>query len=186
MPFLELFLIALGLSMDACAVAICVGSAGYADRKRNIARLSLSFGFFQFIMPVAGWYLGSRVAPLIADFDHWVAFALLAFVGIRMMRAGLSAGGQLSGNNPTQGRQLFLLSVATSIDALAIGLSFSMLRLKVLYPSIIIGLVTCLMSVGGMVFGKYLHAGFGRKMEIAGGALLLLIGVRIVILHLFP
>ncbi len=172
--------------MDACAVSVGVGSAGYAGRKRDIARMSFSFGLFQFIMPVIGWLAGTQIQPLIADVDHWIAFGLLAFVGVRMMRAGLGDGEHQDGGNPTRGFRLLVLSIATSIDALAIGLTFSMLRLKVVYPSLVIGLVTCLMSVAGMVFGGSIHRRTGKLMETGGGILLILIGIRIVIQHLFP
>jgi manganese efflux pump family protein len=184
MHFLELLLIAVALSMDACAVAVCVGAAGHAARKRNIARMSLSFGFFQFIMPVAGWFLGSRVQPLIANLDHWVAFGLLSFVGGRMIRSGYNSGEESSVGNPTRGVRLLALSIATSIDALAIGLSFSMLGMTVLYPSLFIGCVTCILSVAGMLFGNRLHARTGKIMEIIGGILLILIGIRILVTHL--
>jgi manganese efflux pump family protein len=184
MHFLELLLIAIALSMDACAVAVCVGSAGYAGRRRNIARLSISFGFFQFIMPVIGWFVGSRLQYLIASIDHWIAFGLLSVVGVRMIRSGFDSLGLMSSENPTRGFRLLALSVATSIDALAVGLSFSMLGLTVLYPSIIIGSVTCILSVAGMMFGNRLHAHTGKKLEIAGGLLLILIGLRILVTHL--
>jgi putative Mn2+ efflux pump MntP len=135
-------------------------------------------------MPVIGWYLGSRVAPYIEAYDHWIAFGLLGFVGGHMIWASIHPEHAETLDNPTRGHMLVILSVATSIDALAIGLSLAMLSIDVFHPSMIIGLVTFLFSMGGMVFGTKLSERFGSRMMFAGGVLLIAIGARVLIQHL--
>ena len=187
MPFLDLLLIAIGLSMDACAVCIGAGASGLARDRRATFRLSFHFGLFQFMMPVIGWYLGIKVAPLISTFDHWIAFALLAFVGSKMILEGASGDEDTErfAKDPSRGWSLVMLSVATSIDALAVGLSIAMLNIDIWYPGIVIGIVTASLSVLGVRMGRKLGAHFGHGMEIAGGIILNLIGIKIVISHLF-
>jgi manganese efflux pump family protein len=184
MSIIEVLFIAVGLSLDAFAVALSIGSSGVAPTKRDAVRLSFHFGLFQFLMPVIGWMLGSRVAPMIEHFDHWIAFGLLGFVGGHMVFAGFHPEHTEHMDNPTRGHMLVLLSVATSIDALAIGLSLAMLGIEVLLPSMIIGIVTFLFSMGGMVFGTRLNDRFGPRMMLIGGTVLICIGLHILIQHL--
>lgn len=180
----EILAIAVGLAMDAFAVSIGIGTAGEARGLRPIFRLSFHFGLFQFLMPVAGWAAGSAFAGAIALVDHWVAFALLSLVGARMIRSGLSAPGSRVRPDPSRGLMLVLLSLAVSIDALAVGLSLAMLNVRIVYPSIIIGLVTGGLSWLGLAVGHRLGRGFGARMEIVGGILLIAIGVRILLAHM--
>jgi manganese efflux pump family protein len=184
MSSIEILCIAVGLSLDAFAVSLSIGASGVAPARRAAVRLSFHFGLFQFFMPVIGWYLGSRVAPYIERYDHWIAFGLLGFVGGHMVWAGLFPEHAKQMADPTRGRMLVLLSVATSIDALAIGLSLAMLNVDVLYPSMIIGMVTFFFSLSGMVFGTQLNARFGQRMMLIGGAVLIVIGTRVLIEHL--
>jgi manganese efflux pump family protein len=184
MSFVEILFIAVGLSLDAFAVALSIGASGVAPTRRAAVRLSFHFGLFQFLMPVIGWFLGSRVAPYIEQYDHWIAFCLLGFVGGHMVWASFNPEHAKNMNDPTRGHMLVLLSVATSIDALAIGLSLAMLRVDVLYPSMIIGIVTFLFSMSGMVFGMNLNERFGHRMMLVGGIVLIAIGTRVLIQHL--
>jgi manganese efflux pump family protein len=184
MSFWEILLIAIGMAMDAFAVSLGVGTTHYAESARPRFRLAFHFGFFQFAMPILGWFLGTRVAGLITGIDHWVAFFLLAFVGVRMVRSGLDPNQTTTTQDPSRGRMLVLLSVATSIDALAIGLSLAMLRVRILEPSVVIGIVTATLSFTGLFLGRKLGKAFGKKAEIAGGVVLIGIGLRVLISHL--
>lgn len=186
MDTIEIIFIALGLAMDAFAVALGVGSSRVAQGIRPAFRLSFHFGLFQFFMPVAGWYIGSTIAPLIESIDHWIAFALLAYVGGKMIHAGFSMKQEPQENrkDPTTGMTLVMLSVATSIDALAVGLSLAMLDIDIWYPSTIIGVITAVLSLAGLRLGHILGSKIGRKMEIVGGIILCIIGIRIVIAHM--
>ncbi len=189
MAWFDILFIALGLSMDAFAVCIAAGASGLAQGPRATFRLSFHFGLFQFLMPVIGWYLGVNVAQYIASFDHWIAFLLLAFVGIRMMMSGFGQEEKEEEKfkkDPSRGLTLVMLSVATSIDALAIGLSLAMLEIDIWWPSVVIGLVTGALSVVGVKMGRKLGLKFGQKMEIIGGTILNLIGVKILLSHLWP
>jgi manganese efflux pump family protein len=138
------------------------------------------------LMPALGWLAGSVVANFIAPFDHWIAFGLLAFVGVRMIRSGLSSGEESYQSDPSRGGTLVLLSVATSIDAFAVGLTLAMLRVPIVYPVVVIGLVTGGLSLVGLLVGNGLGKTFGKRMEIVGGIILIVIGIRIVVSHLFP
>ena len=137
-------------------------------------------------MPVIGWYLGSRVAHYIKDYDHWLAFGLLVLIGGKMIREALSHGHEnRTPSDPTRGWTLVVLSIATSIDALAVGLSMAFLGIEIWVPSVIIGLVAAAMTLVGMVFGKRLGTRFGKRMELIGGIILIGIGIKIVIEHLW-
>ena len=181
--FFEILMIAVGMAMDAFAVSLGAGASGHARDGRAIFRLSFHFGLFQFLMPVIGWYLGSTVAPYIATVDHWIAFGLLAFVGGRMIRAGLDANQEVLAKDPSRGLTLVALCVATSIDALAIGLSLAMLRVTIWYPSVVIGVVTGGLSLVGLHLGTQLGTRFGKRMEIVGGVILVAIGLRLLVSH---
>jgi putative Mn2+ efflux pump MntP len=185
MNLLEILLIAVGLSMDAAAVSLCAGASGYAHQPRPALRLALHFGVFQAVMPLIGWLAGSTVAPWIAAVDHWVAFGLLAFVGVRMIRSGWKAAPPDPACDPTRGTTLVMLSLATSIDALAVGFSLAMLGTSIWLPATVIGLVTFALSVTAARLGGRLNVRFGQRMEILGGLVLLAIGLRILLSHLF-
>ena len=183
MPFYEVFLIAISMAMDAFAVCLVAGSTRQADGARPAFRLSFHFGLFQFIMPVLGWLAGYTVEPLIRDYDHWIALALLGFVGLRMINSA-ARGDETQPADPSRGWTLVLLSVAVSIDAMAVGLSLGVLGVPVWYPALIIGLVTGILSLLGLRLGHDYGSRLGKPVEIIGGIVLIGIGLRIVISHL--
>lgn len=172
--------------MDAFAVAIGAGIALKSRSQAPAFRLSSSFGFFQFIMPVIGWSAGLTVSTFIQDYDHWLAFLLLAAIGGKMIYDALRDGQAISSPDPTRGIPLLMLSIATSIDALAVGLSLAFLKVAIFYPSVVIGAVAFVMTWTGMAFGERLGRVFGKKVEIAGGLILLGIGIKILLEHIQP
>ncbi len=183
--FLEVFAIAVALSLDAFAVSFAASAAGFTkNNRRAVFRLSFHFGLFQFLMPILGWALGMAIEPLIAAFDHWIAFFLLAVVGIRMIRAALHPDVETQQNDPSRGFTLVMLAIATSIDAMAVGLSMAMLNMNVWYPAIVIGIVTGGMSVLAIAGGNRLGSWLGQRAQLVGGIVLIAIGVRILIAHL--
>ena len=135
-------------------------------------------------MPIVGWFAGMTVAPVIEGYDHWVAFGLLTFVGGRMIIESFHQDEKTHETDPTKGLTLMILSVATSIDALAVGLSFAFLNIPILYPSLIIGVVAFIMTMVGMKFGEKLGVVMGKKVERIGGLILIGIGVKILMEHL--
>ncbi len=184
MSLLVVLLISLSMAMDAFAVCLGAGTLEGTTGPRPTFRLAFHFGLFQFIMPVLGWFAGMNIVRYIANYDHWVAFALLAFVGVRMVRSGFSSTEESHPTDPSRGWTLVLLSIAVSIDALAIGFSLGMMEVSIWYPAVVIGVVTGLVSWLGLRLGNKLGEKFGKRMEIVGGIVLLLIGVRIVVMHL--
>jgi manganese efflux pump family protein len=177
--------LAFGLAMDAFAVAITTAMVLRKINKRHVFRLSFHFGLFQFIMPILGWETGSFVVRWIGRWDHWFAFILLSAIGGRMIfEAYFKKEDHLAIRDPTRGVSLVLLSIATSIDALAVGVSLAMLRVKILFPCLIIGVVAGLMTWIGMIFGRQFGIAFGKRMGIVGGVVLILIGAKIVYSHL--
>ena len=176
---------ALGLAMDASAVALGVGFVLKRPSFRQAFRLSFHFGLFQAVMPIIGWGAGATVERYIAAYDHWVAFALLAYVGGHMIHAALRGndGPQIL-KDPTRGGRLVMLSIATSIDALAVGLSLGVLHQSIWYPSLVIGVTCAACTVAGLWVGRRFGAALGRRMELVGGVVLILIGARIVCGHL--
>lgn len=196
---LTYILVALGLSMDAFAVSISSGICIPDLKPRYALRAGLAFGAFQFLMPILGWVLGGAFKDLIQGFDHWIAFGLLAFVGGKMLLEGLesrrkAAHPEACEDNETGvgGKRrsildplgLLILAVATSIDALAVGLSYSILGSPILLPASVIGLVTLVLCLAGCEFGKRLGARFESWAEVAGGLVLLGIGAKILLEHL--
>jgi len=176
--------IAFALAMDAFAVAIAVGSRLEKLSGRHLFRLSFHFGLFQFLMPIIGWFLGRQVERLVYSFDHWVAFGLLAFIGGKMIWESFAHDGTGSAlTDPTRKWSLIVLSVATSIDALAVGLSLALLNVQIVTASIVIGIVAAGMTLVGMKFGRALGERFGRRMELMGGLILVAIGIKIVLQH---
>lgn len=184
MNFIEILLISLSMSMDAFAVCLGVGATRRADGRRSTFRLAFHFGLFQFIMPVLGWIAGTTILHYIAAYDHWVAFGVLGFVGLRMIISGFNPESNDEKNDPSRGWSLVLLSVATSIDALAVGFSLGIVGITIWYPAVVIGVVTGLVSLLGLRLGNKLGEKFGKRMEIVGGIVLVLIGVRILVAHL--
>ncbi|MDO9558427.1 MAG: manganese efflux pump MntP family protein [Syntrophales bacterium] len=185
MDFLSIFIIAVGLGMDALSVAVGIGAAARTLTPGAVLRLAGSFGLFQFAMPLAGWLAGRAVADHISRYDHWVAFLLLALVGGKMIWESFRHEKERAhAGDPTRGMTLLVLSVATSIDALAVGLSLAFLKAPIVHASIVIGIVCFLMTAAGMVFGRKLGELFGKKAELVGGLVLLGIGIKILWDHL--
>jgi len=184
MNVLEIVFIAIGLAMDASAVSLVAAASGYAKDKRAVFRLSFHFGLFQFLMPILGWILGRNIVEHISSIDHWVAFSLLMIVGVKMILSGIKPSEQNIKKDPSRGFTLIMLSIATSIDALAIGLSLAMLKVEIWYPSIIIGIVTATLSFAAIRLGNQIGILVGQRMEIVGGTILIAIGSRILLSHL--
>lgn len=184
MSLITIFIIAVGLGVDAFSVAIGIGATNDKKSWAPVLRLAAAFGIFQFVMPIAGWLAGLTVVEIIASFDHWIAFTLLALVGGKMIWEGFEKESDEEREDQTRGWPLLLLSIATSIDALAVGFSFSVLKNPILLPAIIIGIVCFLITITGMIFGKVLAKLFGKKVEIFGGIVLIAIGVKILIDHM--
>lgn len=182
--FMTSFLIAVGLAMDAFAVSLGVATGGAAKDRRAKFRLAWHFGVFQMGMTLLGWLVGSTIASFITQVDHWIAMGLLAYVGSNMIRSGFNAEKESYSSNPSKGKTLMTLCVATSIDALAVGLGMAMIGTPVFFPSILIGVVAIALSVVGLMAGNKLGGRFGKRMEIIGGLILIGIGIRIVIEHL--
>lgn len=175
--------IAVGLAMDAFAVSVAAGIQVTALNSRHVSRLAFSFGFFQFLMPVLGWLAGRSLSQWLGAIDHWAAFGLLALIGGKMLWESFRAF-ESPARDPTRGWTLLILSVATSIDALAVGLSLAFLEVSIWMPSLIIGIVAALLSALGAVFGSHLGRRFGVWAERFGGLVLVGIGLRILVSHL--
>ena len=184
MDLITIILVAIGLSVDAFSVAIGIGAANTKRSWAPVLRLAAAFGLFQFAMPIAGWLAGLTIVNVIANYDHWIAFALLAYVGSKMIWEALKKEEEKETDDQTKGLPLLLLSIATSIDALAVGFSFSVLKEQILFPSVIIGIVCFLMTAVGVIFGKVLARIFGKKVSIFGGVVLIGIGIKILIEHM--
>ena len=181
MPLFDVVVMAVGLAMDASAVSMAAAACGYAKDARAVFRLAFHFGLFQFMMPVAGWLLGTGFVSYVRAVDHWIAFVLLAFVGGHMVWEGMVEANDCLHRDPSRGLTMVMLSVATSIDALAIGLGLAVMDVNIWYPSALIGVITCIMSVGAVYIGKRAGAALGSRMEIVGGIILFGLGLKILI-----
>jgi putative Mn2+ efflux pump MntP len=170
--------------MDAFAVAVASGMTMKAERVRAALRMAVSFGSFQAVMPLIGWLAGLGLRDLISNVDHWIAFALLSLIGCRMIYQALRGKGREEPPTPMSLQALLLLSIATSIDALAVGISFAFLEILIVKPIIVIGLVTFSLSFLGVMLGSKLGQLLGRRVEILGGLILIGIGVKILLEHL--
>ena len=185
MGWLSLLAVAVALAMDAFAVAIVTGLTLERMTRRHVLRLAFYFGLFQAMMPVVGWLAGRAVHQYIAAFDHWVACGLLAFVGAKMCWGALHGEVDTKpSGDPTSGWTVLLLSVATSIDALAVGLSLAMIDATILVPAVVIGLVAALLTATGMGLGRRIGALWGKRVEVLGGLILVGLGIKIVVEHL--
>ncbi|QWV91892.1 manganese efflux pump MntP family protein [Geomonas oryzisoli] len=183
MDWISIFGIALALAMDAFAVALATGAVLNPITGRHLFRLGFHFGLFQALMPIAGWLLGLTVQKWITAYDHWIAFGLLAYVGGRMIVEAFEEDDDSSPSDPTKGLTMVMLSVATSIDAFAVGLSLAMLGVSVWVPSVVIGLVAGVLTVSGMLLGRRLGDNWGKRVEVCGGVVLCLIGLKILLEH---
>jgi putative Mn2+ efflux pump MntP len=182
--FVTIVLIAVGLAMDAFAVSITSGLAMKCFNAGNALKLAVFFGAFQACMPMLGWWAGTGLRNLISAVDHWVAFAILSAVGGKMIVESFKLKTEDSAACRMDLSWLLLVSVATSIDALAVGVSLSFLRVPIIAPAVIIGAVTCAISFAGVYIGKRIGHFFENKIEILGGLILIFIGAKIVLEHL--
>ena len=187
MTLVEIFLVGVGLSMDAFAVAICKGLAMPRVNRKRTLLIGLYFGVFQAVMPLTGWLLGSQFARRVTKMAPWIAFVLLAWIGGSMIRESLSKKEEEEKAEPAElrHRELLMLAIATSIDALAVGVSFSMVELTVpLYAAAaLIGCTTFAISVAGVFVGNLFGARYKNRAEFVGGAILILIGLKILLEH---
>lgn len=185
MQLITILSIAVALAMDAFAVAIATGASLKSVSFRQVFRLSWHFGLFQALMPIIGWWLGTSVQGYVEAYAHWVAFGLLALVGSNMLKEAVTADadevGDSSPKDSTKGMTLVILSTATSIDAMAVGLSMSMLNVSIIYPAIVIGLVAGVFTIVGIHLGERVArlAWLSTSAEIIGGGVLWLIGLNI-------
>lgn len=176
--------------MDAFAVALATGVMLGNVSARQTFRLAWHFGLFQFLMPVAGWMAGISLGRFLSGVDHWLAFGLLAFIGAKMVYGGLARDGKRREvSDPTRGISLVVLSIATSVDALAVGLSLGVLRVEIWHPAVIIGGVACLLTAAGMHLGRAIGSRLGEwlgaRLETLGGVVLIGIGVQILVRDLW-
>ncbi len=184
MHFITIFFIAFGLAMDAFAVSITSGIAIKNLRIGHALQIALFFGAFQAIMPVMGWLAGIGLKDYISGVDHWVAFALLSAIGCKMIYESMKMKSDRKEINPLNIYVLLFFSIATSIDALAIGISFAFLRIAIISPVLAIGAITFLLSFLGVYIGDRLGHFFEQKMELIGGLLLIAIGLKVLVEHL--
>lgn len=183
MTLFNLFLIAVGLSMDAFAVSICKGLAMEKAPLKKAAIAGLWFGSFQAIMPLIGYLLGSQFEKYITSIDHWIAFVLLALIGGNMIRESLSKEEEKT-SSTMHFKEMLLLAVATSIDALAVGVTFAFLRVDIIPAVCFIGTITFVLSIAGVKVGNLFGSRYKSKAELAGGVILILIGIKILLEHL--
>ncbi|SHI77719.1 Putative Mn2+ efflux pump MntP [Malonomonas rubra DSM 5091] len=184
MDIITLFGIAIALAMDAFAVALSAGLILPELTGRHLFRFGFHFGLFQALMPILGWLAGTSIRALIESFDHWLAFGLLVLVGGKMLwEARQDDEENEQPNDPTRGLSLVMLSIATSIDALAVGLSLAILGVTIWTPALVIGLVAGILTVCGMLLGRRLGRAWGTGVEIFGGLVLIAIGVKILVEH---
>ncbi len=179
----EILVIAFGLGLDAFSLAVAFGMCQKVCTLNTRFRLSLSFGLFQFFMPLAGFYAGLRVARFTEAIDHWIVFAILIFVGGKMIYEALNKDNNESMVDISRGVPLLIASVATSIDALAVGFSFALLKDGILIPAIIIGVVASIMTFVGVTFGHRVGRKYISKPEVVGGIAIVIIGFKILLEH---
>jgi len=182
---ISLMALSFALAMDAFAVALCTGLALPRLTGRHLFRLGFHFGLFQALMPILGWLAGLTIREWIVTFDHWVAFGLLSLIGGKMLwEALMLAEEERHSGDPTRGMTMVMLSVATSIDALAVGLTLATLQISIWFPALVIGLVAGGMTVVGMLLGRRVGCSWGPRVEVLGGLILIGIGLRILFEHL--
>lgn len=185
--FIEFLLIGIGLSMDAFAVSICKGLAIRKVNKKQALVIGLFFGGFQALMPFIGWALGIQFQSYITNIDHWIAFVLLVFIGGKMIVEAVKPEEEEAVevmDPPLDIKEMFLLAIATSIDALAVGVTFAFLDYPIVEAISIIGVTTFVISTGGVYVGNFFGSRYKNKAELAGGLILVLLGVKILLEHL--
>jgi len=182
MSIITIVLIGLGLAMDAFAVSVCSGISVKELKPRNGAKIALFMGVFQGMMPLLGWILGIGFKDFIEKYDHWIAFILLGFIGLKMLKEANDDDCQ-NISDPLANKVLLMLAIATSIDAMAVGLSFAFLKISIYLPILIIGAITFFVCFIGVYLGNRFGCMFKKKAEIAGGIILILIGFKILSEH---
>ncbi len=186
MGFIELLLIGIGLSMDAFSVAICKGLGMKKINTKHMYIIALFFGGFQAIMPLIGWLLGKQFESYITAVDHWIAFVLLLIIGGKMIIEVIKGGDddEKKDCDKLDIKELFILAIATSIDALAVGITFAFLQVKIIPSITIIGVTTFAFSLAGVIIGNKFGSKYKNKATLAGGIILVLIGTKILLEHL--
>lgn len=180
MNIIEILLLGIGLSMDAFAVSVCKGLSVQRLQLKHALTVGIYFGGFQALMPLIGYILGSRFQALIASTDHWIAFALLVLIGANMVREALGEKGE-ERNDSFSFKTMLPLAVATSIDALAVGITFAFLKVNIGLAIVLIGCTTFVISVVGIKIGNVFGTRYQKKAEIAGGVILILLGIKILL-----
>lgn len=182
--FLTFLLLAIGLSFDSFAVSVSCGIMRNEIRFKQAVVIAFFLALFQAAFPVLGWLVGISLSHLISGIDHWIAFFLLLFIGLRMIMEGIRKMETIKDLNPLKFKVMIGLAIATSIDALAVGISFGFLEIHFIYPVLIIGIVTFLAAMLGMLFGKHISGEKSHRSIIIGGIILILIGLKILIEHI--
>ena len=185
MGLLEIILIAIGLSMDAFAVSVTLGLTAKKPKINEVLQPGIYFGFFQALMPLIGYFAGISFAGKIQSLDHWLAFIILGFIGGKMIVESFLKKEKKVNGNPFQFMKMLLLAIVTSIDALAVGITFSFFEVNIIKATIIIGIITFCISIGGVKVGNFFGTKFKSKAEFFGGAVLMLLGLKILMEHLF-
>lgn len=182
MNILEIVLIAVGLAMDAFAVSICKGLSLRKPKLNEILQIGLWFGIFQALMPTIGYFTGTKFSDYVSAFDHWIVFFLLGIIGANMIKEALL--GEDDTSNSLNFKEMLFLAIATSIDAFAVGISFALMKVNVFASCIMIGVTTFMISAAGVKIGSIFGTKFKAKAEIAGGIILIIIGIKILFQHL--
>lgn len=183
MGLIELIILSIGLAMDAFAVAICKGLSMTKMNWKNATIIGLYFGFFQALMPFVGYLLGMNFQEKISNVDHWIAFILLGIIGINMIKEALSEEKDVH-NDSIAFKEMLILAIATSIDALAVGITFAFLKVNIILAISLIGIITFIISVLGVKIGNIFGDKYERKAELTGGIILVLLGIKILLEHL--
>lgn len=183
MRFLEILLIAIGLAMDAFAVSICKGLSMKKMSWKKAIIIGIYFGIFQALMPVIGYFIGVNFKDLVIQIDHWIAFILLSFIGINMLKQALDTDSE-NCNDDVDFKTMSILATATSIDALTIGITFAFLKVNIVISALIIGIITFLICIIGVKLGNKFGDKYEIKAKIAGGVILILIGFKILLEHI--
>ncbi len=184
MDFITILLIAIGLSFDTFAVSVSTGITVTTIRFWQAIRIAFTLSIFQALMPFMGWLLGKQVEQLISNYDHWIAFGLLAILGLKMVYESFKNDNEKSTFNPLRLSILLGMAVATSVDALVVGVSFAFIKMNIYWSILVIAVVTFLVSMTGILFGKKVGGRLGKRMEVIGGLILIGIGVKILLSHL--
>lgn len=185
MSVFEIILISIGLAMDAFGVSIGKGLSMPVGENGRKVTLAFLFGLFQFLMPIIGWLIGCQFIDVISEWDHWIIFGLLGYLGIAMIREGLSDDDDEENDKQFLGAwEMIMLSVATSLDAMAVGLTFAFLPINVWEASTVIGFITFSISLIGVYLGKFMGQFVGKYADILGGGVLIFIGTKILLQHL--